>query len=115
MPAPRDDVALALAVTLSLSLHHAACRARASRAIASLARSRALSRRALDALARHTRALTVPTTPHSLSPRAAQYAALVVVMFPTALTFFVCIKTICGRSSYTRDPKVVAQLAYQGA
>ena len=36
-------------------------------------------------------------------------------MFPTALTFFVCIKTICGRSSYTRDPKVVAQLAYQGA
>ena len=68
------------------------------------------------------RSLSTSRPPRRLSRRASsreqhcqQYAALVVFFFPMALTFFVCVKTICGRSSYTRDPKVVAQLAYQGA
>ena len=112
----RDRDGRALSLSRSLTISRALslsrpprARARSAEPIPPTALSRALS-------------LYLPPTPRRLSRRASsreqhcqQYAALVVFFFPMALTFFVCVKTICGRSSYTRDPKVVAQLAYQGA
>ena len=39
-------------------------------------------------------------------------ALIITIAFPVMLSLCVCAKTVCGRSSYTKDPKIEAHVAY---